>query len=130
VLPSDWATVLRTKSFQSYTMEHEAPLTVAGIQAMIEDYLGRDDEELATLQTARRAGRPPTTRETLLKQHQVMEQGEYASGFWVPDLEDLDILQRLKAWDGKWASLATLKFSRIAKDGNRKESSFPPKGMS
>lgn len=111
-------------------MEHEAPLTVAGIQAMIEDYLGRDDEELATLQTARRAGRPPTTRETLLKQHQVMEQGEYASGFWVPDLEDLDILQRLKAWDGKWASLATLKFSRIAKDGNRKESSFPPKGMS
>jgi translation machinery-associated protein 16 len=122
--------VLRTKSFQSYTMEHEAPLTVADIQAMIEDFLGRDDEELATLQAGRRAGRPPTTRETLLKQNQIMEQGEYASGFWVPDLEDSEILQKLKTWDGKWSSLATLKFARIAKDGNRKESSFPPKGLS
>jgi translation machinery-associated protein 16 len=127
---ADQDTVLRTKSFQSYTMEHGAPLTVAEIQAMIDDFLGRDDEELATLQASRRAGRPPTTRETLLKQNQTMEQGEYASGFWVPDLENIDVLQKLKMWDGKWASLATLKFSRIAKDGTKKESSFPPKGMS
>lgn len=97
---------------------------------MIEDYLGRDDEELAKLKADRRPGRPPMTRQTLLEQNQVVEQGEYASGFWVPDLEDLENLRKLKAWNGQWANLATLKFARISKDGFKRESSFPPKGMS
>lgn len=97
---------------------------------MIEDYLGRDDEEVAKLKAERRAGRPPATRQTLLEQHQATEQGEYASGFWVPDLEDGTNLLKLKEWDGTWANLATLKFARISKDGLKKESSFPPKGMS
>ena len=97
---------------------------------MIDDFLGRDDEELATLQAERRAGRPPSTRETLLKQNQAMEQGEYASGFWVPDLQDVENLQQLKKWNGEWSGLPTLKFARISKDGVRRESSFPPKGLS
>jgi len=122
--------VLRIKSFQSYTMEHESALSIQDIQAMIEDFLGRDDEELGNLQTQRRAGRPPSTRETLLKQNQATEQGEYASGFWVPDLENAENLKKLKEWDGKWASLATLQFARISKDGKKRESSFPPKGLS
>lgn len=122
--------MLRIKSFQSYTMEHDSPLSVSDIQAMIEDFLGRDDEELATLKAERRSGRPPSTRETLLKQNQVTEQGEYASGFWVPDLEDIENLQVLKDWNGQWSSLSTLKFARIAKDGSKRESSFPPKGLS
>ena len=123
-------TVLRIKSFQSYTAEHTAPLSIPDIQAMIEDYLGRDDEELAALQSSRRPGRPPSTRETLLKQHQAVEQGEYASGFWVPDLEDVENLDKLKKWDGKWSGLATLGFVRVARNGAKKESSFPPKGLS
>ncbi|KAF2641250.1 hypothetical protein P280DRAFT_506852, partial [Massarina eburnea CBS 473.64] len=121
--------LLRIKSFQSYTAEHTSALSIADIQAMIEDYLGRDDEELATLQSARRAGRPPSTRETLLKQNQAVEQGEYASGFWVPDLEDVENLEQLKAWKGNWSALQGLHFARIARDGTKKESSFPPKGL-
>jgi translation machinery-associated protein 16 len=122
--------VLRIKSFQSYTTEHESPLSVAEIQAMIEDYLGRDDEDLAKLKAERRAGRPPATRQTLLELQRNTEQGEYASGFWVPDLEDVDNLRKLKEWNGQWAQLAILKFARITKEGLKKESSFPPKGMS
>lgn len=97
---------------------------------MIEDYLGREDEELAKLKADRRPGRPPQTRQTVLEQAQATEQGEYASGFWVPDLEDLENLRKLKEWNGQWANLATLKFARISKEGFKKESSFPPKGMS
>lgn len=97
---------------------------------MIEDYLGRDDDELAKLQAERRAGRPPSTRETLLKQARLAEQGEYASGFWVPDLQEADTLKALRDWDGSWAGLATMKFVRISKEGSKKESCFPPKGMS
>ncbi|KAF2444351.1 hypothetical protein P171DRAFT_414322 [Karstenula rhodostoma CBS 690.94] len=122
--------LLRIKSFQSYTMEHTSPLAIPEIQAMIDDFLGRDDEELATLKAERRPGRPPSTRETLLKQNQAMEQGEYASGFWVPELEDAENLKQLKSWNGQWSGLPTLKFARISKDGVKRESSFPPKGLS
>jgi len=122
--------VNRVKSFQSYTAEHVSPLSIKELQAVIEDYLGRDDEELAKLKSERRTGRPPSTRQTLLEQARATEQDEYAAGFWVPDLEDEAVLQKLKQWDGKWASLATLKFSRISKEGHKKVSSFPPKGMS
>lgn len=111
-------------------MEHASPLSVPEIQAMIDDFLGRDDEELATLKAERRPGRPPSTRETLLKQNQAVEQGEYASGFWVPELEDAENLKMLKAWNGQWSGLPTLKFARISKDGVKRESSFPPKGLS
>lgn len=122
--------MLRIKSFQSYTTEHESPLSIPEIQAMIEDYLGRDDEEVLKLKSERRAGRPANTRQTLLEQNQATEQGEYASGFWVPDLENLENLKKLKEWNGQWAGLATLKFARISRDGVKKESSFPPKGLS
>ncbi len=97
---------------------------------MIEDYLGRDDEELAKLKADRRPGRPPSTRQALLEQNQSIEQGEYASGFWVPDLEDPENLKKLKEWNGQWSNLATIKFARISKEGRKVESRFPPKGMS
>ncbi len=97
---------------------------------MIEDYLGRDDEELAKLKAERRPGRPPSTRQALLEQNQSIEQGEYASGFWVPDLEDSENLKKLKEWNGQWSNLATIKFARISKEGLKVESRFPPKGMS
>jgi len=122
--------VLRIKSFQSYTTEHDSPLSISEIRAMIEDYLGRDDEELLKLKAERRPGRPASTRQTLLEQNQATEQGEYASGFWVPDLEDVENLKKLKEWSGQWAGLATLKFARISQEGFKKDSSFPPKGMS
>jgi translation machinery-associated protein 16 len=122
--------VLRVKSFQSYTVEHAAPCTVPEMQGLIEDYLGRDDEELATLKAERRAGRPPSTRETLLSQNREIEQRDYISGFWLPDLEDMDNLKKLKEWNGQWANLNIIKFVRVTKDGSKRESSFPPKGLS
>ncbi|KAI4959416.1 hypothetical protein J4E86_003138 [Alternaria arbusti] len=122
--------VFRQRKDQNRTYEHVASLSVPEIQAMIEDYLGRDDEELAQLKAARRPGRPASTRQNLLEIHQNTERDEYAAGFWVPDLEDELNLKKLKDWNGEWAQLATLKFSRISKEGFKKESSFPPKGMS
>ncbi|KAF2011668.1 hypothetical protein BU24DRAFT_377021 [Aaosphaeria arxii CBS 175.79] len=122
--------LLRIKSFQSYTVEHDEPCTIPELQRMIEDYLGRDDDEISKLQAERRAGRPPSTRETLLKQNRDVEQGEYTSGFWLPELEDMEVLKKLKAWNGQWANLATMKFVRLSRDGVKKESSFPPKGLS
>lgn len=97
---------------------------------MIEDYVGRDDEELAKIKADRRPGRPPSTRQNLLEITQKQEQDEYASGFWVPDLEDEANLRKLKEWNGQWPQLSTLRFCRMSKEGFKRESSFPPKGMS
>ncbi|KAF2470391.1 uncharacterized protein BDR25DRAFT_34388 [Lindgomyces ingoldianus] len=122
--------LMRIKFFQSAAAKHDTSFTISEIQTLINAYLHRDDEELAALKAQRRVGRPPSTRETLLKQSQNSEQGEYASGFWLPDFEDSENLKALANWNGQWSSLSTLKFVRLAADGARRESSFPPKGLS
>ncbi|RAR09620.1 translation machinery-associated protein 16 [Stemphylium lycopersici] len=128
--PNPTTQLSRVKAFQNYTAEHSAPLSIPEIQAMIEDYVGRDDEELAKIKADRRPGRPPSTRQNLLEITQKQEQDEYASGFWVPDLEDEANLRKLKEWNGQWPQLSTLKFCRMSKEGFKRESIFPPKGMS
>ncbi|KAL8853985.1 MAG: hypothetical protein Q9221_001108 [Calogaya cf. arnoldii] len=90
----------------------------------------RDSTELSNIQGERRPGRPTSTAEDMLKQRIQVEANEYKSGYWLPDMEDVQNLDRLKEWNEQWTSLGTLKFVRIAKDGTKHMSSFPPKGKS
>ena len=60
----------------------------------------------------------------------VTEEREHDIGFWIPDMVAGDNLVLLRKWNGEWTSLSTLKFVRIGKDGEKKESAFPPKGRS
>ena len=120
----------RLQFFQTAAEEQNSIFSIPEIQVLIEKYIQRDDEELEALKAERRPGRPPSNREVLLKQKQAAEVGEYTSGFWVPALEDAKNIEALKEWDGRWTNLNTLNFIRVAKDGTRKESSFPPKGLS
>ena len=55
---------------------------------------------------------------------------EYESGYWLPKLADRGNLEKLREWNGTWASLATIKFVRISANGDVLESTFPPKGLS
>ncbi|KAL8663831.1 MAG: hypothetical protein Q9202_003516 [Teloschistes flavicans] len=103
----------------------DMPLT-----ATLNSYLSRNAGELAAIQSERRPGRPTSSREDMLKQAIDAEDKEYASGFWIPDTSDAATVDRLAAWNGEWASLNTLKFVRIAKDGRKHSSSFPPNGNS
>ena len=93
-------------------------------------YLSRDDAELLRLESERRPGRPANAKEDHLKQRKLIEEQEYNSGYWLPDLEDTDTLHSLRDWDKEWTSLNTVKFIRVARSGLRKDSSFPPTGMS
>ncbi|KAF2121816.1 translation machinery-associated protein 16 [Lophiotrema nucula] len=123
--------LLRVKYFQTCAESRGwGTFTTPETQILIDGYLQRDNEELAAIQAERRPGRPPSTRETLLKQAQAQEQGEYISGYWVPHLEDAETLKQLKDWSGQWSGLNQLKFIRVTKEGVRKESAFPPKGLS
>ncbi|OCK79309.1 hypothetical protein K432DRAFT_383188 [Lepidopterella palustris CBS 459.81] len=120
----------RISYFRTAASERLTPFTIPEIQNLIETYLHRDDEELAKEKAERRPGRPASNRENLLKQKQSLEEREYISGFWMPDLEDVKNLEFLKEWTGEWVSLSTMKFVRISKTGVKHESSFPPKGQS
>ena len=106
------------------------PLEVESIQILIEEYLGRNDEEIEQLKAERRPGRPPSTRSTLLEEQRRMEGKEYEAGFWLPNLQDEETLVKLEAWNGEWVALGPLRFIRVAKDGEVKESQFPPRGAS
>ncbi|KJX98754.1 translation machinery-associated protein [Zymoseptoria brevis] len=104
------------------------PLDLDSVKGLISRYLNRYDEELAQLRAERRAGRPPSTRQTLLEQQLVIESQEYEGGFWMPNLQDAESLVKLDAWDGRWLGLGNLRFVRVPKEGTVKESSFPPRG--
>lgn len=116
--------------FQKAATEKPSPFAIPEIQSLIEEYLHRGDEEVALLKAERRPGRPPSMREDLLKQKQVLEDREYISGFWLPDLESTENLSVLREWNGEWVGLNRMKFVRMERSGTKHESSFPPKGQS
>lgn len=93
-------------------------------------YINRSVPEIEQLQSERRKGRPPSKREEALIQRTELEDKEFKTGFWLPDLSQDDVLRTLQLWKGEWAGLGAMKFIRLTSDGGRHASSFPPKGMS
>lgn len=120
----------RVAFFQDALSEQEIPLTDAQLQGLVEQFIGREDEELAELKAAQRPGRPKSKAEENILARIDRETKEHKSGFWVPDARDEDSLDKLKRWGGQWGGLNTLKFVRPAKDGEIKVSSFSPKALS
>lgn len=102
----------------------------SSLQSAILAYIHRDDEELAELKKSRRAGRPPATREQLLEQRVATEEKEFESGFYCPDMLDAATVDKLRGWDSEWVSCNAMKFVRVTKAGEVKESVWPPKGLS
>ena len=93
-------------------------------------YINRSVPEIEQLQSERRKGRPPSKREEALLQRTDVENKEFKTGFWLPDLSEQGVINSLRAWNGDWSGLSTMKFIRITKDGGKQPSVFPPKGMS
>ena len=106
------------------------PLEKGQMHALIQGYLGRNDEELQQLQRERRSGRAKSTRQSLLEQQRATERQEYESGFWLPDLSDEETLLKLDKWPGDWSGLGILKFMRLDSNDGLHESQFPPRGAS
>ncbi|OJD34719.1 translation machinery-associated protein [Diplodia corticola] len=125
-------TLQRVHHFQLLAQSPEAPETfdASSLQSAILAYLARADDELAALKAARRPGRPPAPREQLLEQRVAAERKEFDGGFYCPDLRDAATVERLRAWDGEWVGCNALKFARVTKAGEVRESVWPPNGLS
>ncbi|WPG97922.1 Hypothetical protein R9X50_00070500 [Acrodontium crateriforme] len=106
------------------------PLDVAEIQALVREYLDRYNEEIDQLKAERRPGRPASTRQTQLEQQRQVENSEYESGFWIPNVQDEETLQKLDNWKGDWLGLGIMRFIRVNSTGDVLQSQFPPRGAS
>ncbi|RFU26201.1 hypothetical protein B7463_g10133, partial [Scytalidium lignicola] len=122
----------RARYFQEAIRKNNSqPLGLDVIQPLIESFVHKNDEEFNTLKKARRAGRPASTREDLLRMKIGAIEKEYENGFYLPNLTDTDNVTFLDRWEGAWSYLTTLKWVRISKQGVIQPcSSFPPKGQS
>ena len=105
-------------------------LSEAELQALTENYIGRQDEELETEKANRRPGRPISKVEERINERKDAENREWKAGFWIPDLRQEEVRQKLERWSGDWAGLNNLKFIRLTKEGSIQPSKFPPKGLS
>lgn len=122
--------VSRVFWFKSALDGSSGPVSEEELQALTENYIGREDDELADAKAERRPGRPPSKVEERITERKDHEEAEWKAGFWIPDVRLQDGRDKLDRWTGDWAGLNTLKFIRMTKDGVVKDSSFPPKGMS
>ncbi|EME40152.1 hypothetical protein DOTSEDRAFT_137967 [Dothistroma septosporum NZE10] len=120
----------RIAFFQDNLPDTLHPLNMEEIKDLVKQFLQRHDEELSALKGDRRSGRPASTRQSLLEQAVKAETQEFESGFWLPNLQDEETLEKLDQWKGLWLGLGTLRFVRVQKDGEVKESQFPPRGAS
>ncbi|MCJ1446323.1 MAG: hypothetical protein MMC23_006828 [Stictis urceolatum] len=120
----------RVAFFQGAAKATPSVLDIAECQRLVEGFIHRDDEDLAKLKKERRPGRPASTRQDLLEQRIATEEREYDSGFWIPDLVEEDNFHKIQLWSGEWTSLNTMRYVRVNRSGEVKESSFPPKGQS
>ncbi|KAK7422673.1 translation machinery-associated protein 16 [Neonectria punicea] len=98
---------------------------VAEVQAMIHSFVHQYDEEYDTAKKARRAGRPASAREDLLKVKMTNLETEYKNGFLLPDLLTATSVSALHLWEGSWSYLPQLKWVKVTIDGQVRPAAFP-----
>lgn len=89
--------------------------TVEEIKDITEDYLSRDDDELAALKKARRPGRPASSKQDMLQMRTDKERHEYKTGYLVPHLGDEETVRALKMYKGT-GNMSNAVFIRIRPD--------------
>jgi len=119
----------RVKHFQDIVRKNgRLTLSPEDIQDRIKDFVHKVREELDEVKKTRRPGRPPSTREDLLKMRAGALEKEYQDGFLIPDLASMQNISRLDSWEGPWSYLTTLSWTRVSASGVVRPSSFPPNG--
>lgn len=86
------------------------------MKSFIEDYIGRNDEELKQLKDERRPGRPATSRQLHLEVVIGDEKQVYSTGFKIPDLSNKETVERVKLWNGTSGGTTVMKFIHVSKD--------------
>ncbi|KAL7810047.1 translation machinery-associated protein 16 [Trichoderma aethiopicum] len=122
--------VERVTFFQQKVREQGSePLEVAAVQAIIHTYVHQYDEEYEAVKKTRRAGRPASTKEDLLKIKIAALEKEYEAGFLIPDITTAEGVKSLDAWEGSWAYLTSLPWIKVTASGNVRKAELPSKAL-
>lgn len=101
------------------------------------------------MKKTRRAGRPASTKEDLLKIKIAALEKEYEAGFCksilnmalvsggyptnhssvIPDITTADGVKSLDAWEGSWAYLTSLPWIKVTAAGNVRKAELPSKAL-
>ncbi|KXX74614.1 Translation machinery-associated protein 16 [Madurella mycetomatis] len=122
--------VNRAAFFQEFVREHEnKALELDVIQSKISEFVHQHDEEYEAIKKARRPGRPPSTKEDILRMKISALEKEQRDGFYMPDLTLEQNVELLSRWEGSWSYLTNLAWVKVSVTGTVKPSSFPPQGL-
>ncbi|KAK7686238.1 hypothetical protein QCA50_010458 [Cerrena zonata] len=105
-------------SFFFHAIPPEGTLTLEDIHSIVSDiWLQRLDSELESERSARRKGRPKSTKETKLEEQKLREAEEYRTGLEVIDLTHPINVNLFRQWDQKEvAYIHQLRFIRITSE--------------
>ncbi|KAF7547616.1 hypothetical protein G7Z17_g7608 [Cylindrodendrum hubeiense] len=95
------------------------------VQRMIHSFVHQYDEEYEGIKKTRRAGRPASMREDLLRTTISTLETEYKNGFLMPDLLTIESVNTLHLWEGSWSYLPQLKWVKVTSDGQVRPAAFP-----
>lgn len=125
---SDRPLINRVSFFRDSIKEgnHSRPLSLDVIQGIVQSFVHQHDEEYEEAKSARRPGRPSSSKEDLLKARVVKLEKEYQTGIYMPDLTSSANLDAFDRWEGSYAFLAGLSWVKFLPSGEMKPASFPP----
>lgn len=110
--------LLRLHFFKTFTEKvNQESYTIPELHQMIVAYIERDNDELETLKSQRRPGRPSSSRQDTLQMQLEYDNREYNDGFMLPDLRNPETVKALAAWQGSVGGTNTLTSIRLARDG-------------
>lgn len=86
------------------------------MREIVNEYICRNDEELAQIENDRRPGRPLSSKHQLQIEKRKHDQHIFETGFSIPDISDKLTVTRLRGWNGTSGSLTSWKFTLITKE--------------
>ncbi|KAJ3039546.1 hypothetical protein HDV00_012122 [Rhizophlyctis rosea] len=106
--------VERTLWFKFAVPEDINVATPELVHDIIQQYIGRNDEEIAKLRATLRKNRPRPARLDLLETLRAKDLQEYAtSGIDMPNLTDAKNLNLLRSWEGDYNNMDNIKTVRV-----------------
>lgn len=88
----------------------------------LNEYVCRNDEEIAEIEKQRRPGRPLTSKHQLQLEKRKHDEHIFATGWKTPDLSDEVTVRRLREWNGTSGSVNGWAFTYVTKNPVENES--------
>lgn len=106
--------------FRKAVPEERTNLTLEELTNAIERYINRNDEEIDSITSSLRKGRPAPPRLTLLQALKKKELEDFNHGIFVPDLTVAKNVKTLRNWKDDWNSIKLIKLIKVYSKDSQK----------